>query len=158
MVKPIFVVEDNAKDLELALVALEPCHLATEMHVVRDGEQALHYLFREGRYQNRPADNPAVVLLDVKLPMVDGHEVFRRVRASAALKTIPVAMLTTSHEEVDVVHSYDLRANTYVVKPVEFKDLVAAIEQLGTFWAVVNEPPPGSVRHDPTQRAVPIQK
>jgi CheY-like chemotaxis protein len=84
--------------------------------------------------------------------------VFRRVRASAALKTIPVAMLTTSHEEADVVHSYDLRANAYVVKPVDLKDMVAAIGQLGTFWVVVNEPPPGPVRHDPTQWAVPIQK
>lgn len=152
MVKPILLVEDNAKDLELALVALERCHLANEVHVVRDGEEALHYLFREGHYQDRPAGNPAVVLLDVKLPKVDGHEVLRRVRASAALKTIPVAMLTSSHEEADVVHSYDLRANAYVVKPVEFKDLVTAIGQLGTFWAVVNEPPPGSARYHLPQR------
>lgn len=151
MVKPILLVEDNPKDLELTLVALERCHLANEVHVVQDGEEALAYLFREGPYKDRPAGNPAVVLLDIKLPKVDGHEVLRRIRASAPLSTIPVAMLTSSQEETDVVQSYDLRANAYVVKPVEFKDLVTAIGQLGTFWAVVNEPPPGSARFHPQQ-------
>ena len=147
MVKPILLVEDNAKDLELTLVALERCHLANEVHVVRDGEEAIAYLFREGPYKDRPAGNPAVVLLDIKLPKVDGHEVLRRIRASSQLSTVPVAMLTSSRGEATVVHSYDLRANAYVVKPVEFRDLVTAIGQLGTFWAVVNEPPPGSARY-----------
>lgn len=147
MVKPILLVEDNPKDLELTLVALERSHLANEVHVVRDGEEALEYLFRDGRYSDRPVGNPAIVLLDIKLPKVDGLEVLRQVRASPQLKSTPVAMLTSSEEERDVSQSYELRANAYVVKPVEFKDLLSAVEQIGTFWAVVNEPPPGSARY-----------
>ncbi len=151
MAKPILLVEDNPKDLELMLVALERCNLASDVHVVRDGEEALAYLFREGLYENRQAGNPAVVLLDIKLPKVDGHEVLRRLRGAAQLGKIPVAMLTSSREEADIVRSYDLRANAYVIKPVEFKDLVTVVEQLGTFWALVNEPPPGVADGRPTQ-------
>lgn len=141
MVKSILLVEDNPKDLELTLVALERSQLADKVHFVRDGEQALEYLFREGRYRDRPVGNPAIVLLDIKLPEVDGHEVLRRIRASASLKTIPVLILTSSQEQTDVVQSYKLRTNAYVVKPVEFKDLITAIAKPGTFWAVINDSP-----------------
>lgn len=147
MLKPILLVEDNPTDLELTLIALERCRLGNEVHVVRDGEEALDYLKRQGKFESRPAGNPAVVLLDIKLPKVDGLEVLRVLRTTEGLKQIPVAMLTSSREEKDVEGSYELAANAYVVKPVEFKDLITAISQLGTFWAIVNEPPPGSVRY-----------
>jgi DNA-binding response OmpR family regulator len=146
MLKPILLVEDDARDLELALVALERSQLANEVIVVRDGAQALEYLRREGPFADRPEGNPAVVLLDLKLPKVNGLEVLQAVRGEAALRSLPVVMLTSSQEESDVVRSYELGVNAYVVKPVEFKQFVAAIADLGVFWAVLNEPPPGSLR------------
>ena len=146
MLKPILLVEDNPKDLELTLIALERTHLANEVVVVRDGAQALDYLFSRGSHASRPAGNPAVVLLDLKLPKVDGLEVLRELRASAALKSVPVVMLTSSREEIDLVRSYELGANAFVVKPVEFGQFVEAVADLGVFWAVLNEPPPGSLR------------
>lgn len=146
MLKPILLVEDDARDLELALLALERSQLANEVIVVRDGAQALEYLRREGEFAQRPEGNPAVVLLDLKLPKVNGLEVLQAVRAEAALRSLPVVMLTSSQEESDVVRSYELGVNAYVVKPVEFKQFVAAIADLGVFWAVLNEPPPGSLR------------
>lgn len=146
MLKPILLVEDDARDLELALVALERSQLANEVIVVRDGAQALEYLRREGAFADRPEGNPAVVLLDLKLPKVNGLEVLQAVRSEAALRSLPVVMLTSSQEESDVVRSYELGVNAYVVKPVEFKQFVAAIADLGVFWAVLNEPPPGSLR------------
>ena len=146
MLKPILLVEDNPKDLELTLIALERTHLANEVVVVRDGAQALDYLFARGSYASRPAGNPAVVLLDLKLPKVDGLEVLRELRAAAALKSVPVVMLTSSREEIDLVRSYELGANAFVVKPVEFGQFVEAVADLGVFWAVLNEPPPGSLR------------
>lgn len=146
MLKPILLVEDDKRDLELTLVALERSQLANDVVVVRDGAQALDYLMREGEFAQRPEGNPAVVLLDLKLPKVNGLEVLKAVRASDQLRAVPVVMLTSSQEESDVLRSYELGVNAYVVKPVEFKQFVAAIAELGVFWAVLNEPPPGSVK------------
>jgi DNA-binding response OmpR family regulator len=146
MLKPILLVEDDARDLELTLVALERSQLANEVVIVRDGAQALDYLRREGEHAGRAEGNPAVVLLDLKLPKVNGLEVLRTVRATPELRSMPIVMLTSSHEESDVVASYDLGVNAYVVKPVDFKEFVAAIADLGVFWAVLNEPPPGSTK------------
>lgn len=146
MLKPILLVEDNPKDLELTLIALEKSQLANDVVVVRDGAEALDYLHCRETHQNRIPGNPAVILLDLKLPKVDGLEVLSVIRATAALKSIPVVMLTSSKEEQDLVRSYELGVNAYVVKPVEFGEFVTAIADLGVFWAVLNEPPPGSVR------------
>jgi CheY-like chemotaxis protein len=140
MLKPILLVEDNPKDLELTLIALERSQLANDVIVTRDGVEALDYLF------GRNEGNPAVVLLDLKLPKVNGLEVLQTVRSTESLRSIPVVMLTSSHEESDVLRSYQLGVNAYVVKPVEFKQFVEAIADLGIFWAVLNEPPPGSLR------------
>ena len=146
MLKPILLVEDDPRDLELTLVALERSQLANEVIIVRDGEAALEYLQRSGEYGDRAEGNPAVVLLDLKLPKVNGLEVLQAVRSTEGLRSIPVVMLTSSHEETDVLRSYQLGVNAYVVKPVEFKQFVEAIADLGIFWAVLNEPPPGSLR------------
>lgn len=147
MLKPILLVEDNPNDLELTLIALERSQLANEVIVVRDGAEALDYLHARGEYASREQGNPAVVLLDLKLPKVDGLEVLAEIRAVAALKSIPVVMLTSSREEQDLVRSYELGVNAYVVKPVDFTEFVRAIADLGIFWAVLNEPPPGSHRY-----------
>jgi len=146
MLKPILLVEDDKRDLELTLVALERSQLANEVIVVRDGAQALDYLMREGDFKGRQEGNPAVVLLDLKLPKVNGLEVLQKVRGTGFLRSMPVVMLTSSQEETDVVKSYELGVNAYVVKPVEFKQFVTAIADLGIFWAVLNEPPPGSTK------------
>jgi len=146
MLKPILLVEDDARDLELTLLALERSQLANEVIVVRDGAQALEYLRREGSFEGRGEGNPAVVLLDLKLPKVNGLEVLQAVRGDPTMRSLPVVMLTSSQEETDVVRSYELGVNAYVVKPVEFKQFVSAIADLGVFWAVLNEPPPGSTR------------
>ncbi|MFL6693704.1 MAG: response regulator [Ramlibacter sp.] len=146
MLKPILLVEDDKRDLELTLVALERSQLANEVIVVRDGAQALDYLMREGDFKARQEGNPAVVLLDLKLPKVNGLEVLQKVRGTASLRSMPVVMLTSSQEETDVLKSYELGVNAYVVKPVEFKQFVTAIADLGIFWAVLNEPPPGSTK------------
>jgi CheY-like chemotaxis protein len=146
MLKPILLVEDNPKDLELSLIALERSNLANEVVMVRDGKEALDYLFRRGAYAERQPGNPAVVLLDLKLPKVDGIQVLEKVKAEPSLQSIPVVMLTTSREEKDLVKSYQLGVNAYVVKPVAFKEFIEAIQELGIFWAVVNEPPPGSLK------------
>jgi len=146
MLKPILLVEDDARDLELTLIALERSELANEVVVVRDGAAALDYLKREGEFANRAAGNPAVMLLDLKLPKIDGLEVLEAVRETAELRSLPVVMLTSSHEEGDVVRSYERGVNAYVVKPVEFKAFVSAIADLGVFWALLNEPPPGSTK------------
>jgi DNA-binding response OmpR family regulator len=114
--------------------------------VVRDGEEALDYLHRRGQHQTRQNGNPAVMLLDLKLPKVNGLEVLQQVRSDEKLKMIPVVVLTSSHEERDLVASYKLGANAYVVKPVDFHQFVNAVKELGIFWAVINEPPPGSIK------------
>jgi CheY-like chemotaxis protein len=143
--KRILLVEDNANDIEMILAALEENHLANEVVVVRDGADALDYLYRRGIYKMRAPGNPAVVLLDIKLPKVDGKEVLRQIKSDAALRTVPIVMLTSSREEQDLLGSYNLGVNAYVVKPVDFSEFVQALNKLGLFWAVVNEPPPGSV-------------
>ncbi|SEO19555.1 Response regulator receiver domain-containing protein [Duganella sp. CF517] len=147
MLKPILLVEDNPHDLELTLIALERSQLANEVIVVRDGADALDYLHARGSFASREQGNPAVVLLDLKLPKVDGLEVLAEIRGSATLKSIPVVMLTSSREEQDLIRSYELGVNAYVVKPVDFQEFVRAIADLGIFWAVLNEPPPGSHRY-----------
>jgi CheY-like chemotaxis protein len=144
--KRILLVEDDPKDVELTLAGLTDYNLANEVIVTRDGEEALDYLRRTGKYQTRPHGNPAVMLLDLKLPKVNGFEVLEQVRADENLKMIPVVVLTSSHEERDLVKSYKLGVNAYVVKPVEFHQFVNAVKELGAFWAVVNEPPPGSIK------------
>lgn len=146
MLKPILLVEDNPRDLELSLLALEKSNLANEVVTVRDGKEALDYLFRRGAYADRQQGNPAVVLLDLKLPKVDGIEVLEKIKAEPTLQAVPVVMLTTSREEKDLLRSYQLGVNAYVVKPVVFKEFIEAIRELGIFWAVLNEPPPGSLR------------
>ena len=141
----ILMVEDDPRDVELSLTALAEHNLANEVFVVGDGEEALDYLYQQGKFQGRPSGNPALILLDLKLPRVDGFEVLERIRADDALKLIPVVVLTSSHEERDMVATYRLGVNAYVVKPVEFHAFVNAVKELGMFWAVINEPPPGSV-------------
>jgi CheY-like chemotaxis protein len=138
----ILLVEDDPNDVELTLSALTESHLANEVVVARDGEEALDYLFRRGTYASRGEANPAVMLLDLKLPKVDGLEVLERVKADPHLRAIPVVVLTSSREEQDLVRSYHLGTNAYVVKPVDFHEFVEAVRELGLFWAVVNHPPP----------------
>jgi DNA-binding response OmpR family regulator len=142
----ILLVEDDPKDVELTLTALEEYNLANEVVVVNDGEEALDYLYCRGRFKARAKGSPAVMLLDLKLPKVDGLEVLQKVRGNGSLKFIPVVVLTSSREERDMIASYKLGVNAYVVKPVDFHEFVNAIKELGVFWAVINEPPPGSVR------------
>jgi len=142
----ILIVEDDPKDVELTLTALEEYNLANEVVVTRDGEEALDYLYCRGNFKMRGSENPAVVVLDLKLPKVDGLEVLQQIKADDKLKFIPVVVLTSSREEKDMVASYKLGVNGYVVKPVDFHDFVNAIKELGIFWALINEPPPGSVR------------
>jgi CheY-like chemotaxis protein len=142
----ILMVEDDPKDVELTLTALEEYNLANEVIVTRDGEQALDYLYCRGEYKMRSTGNPAVMLLDLKLPKVDGLEVLKQIKSDGKLRMIPVVVLTSSKEEKDMVASYKLGVNAYVVKPVDFHEFVNAIKELGVFWAVINEPPPGSVR------------
>jgi CheY-like chemotaxis protein len=142
----ILLVEDSARDAELALEALGEHHLANEVVHVRDGAEALDYLYRRGAFADRSNGQPAVVLLDLKMPKVDGMEVLRQMKGDPTLKLIPVVVMTSSREEQDVVNSYHLGVNAYMVKPVQFHEFVEAVKQLGAFWAIVNEPPPGSLR------------
>lgn len=142
MLRPILLVEDNLDDIELTLIALEKSRIANPVVSVRDGVEALEFLRREGQWSSREKINPAVILLDKKLPRLDGHEVLAAIRESDELRRIPVVMLTASREEKDLLRSYDLGVNAYVVKPVEFDDFMGAINDLGMFWAVLNEPPP----------------
>jgi CheY-like chemotaxis protein len=140
--KRILLVEDDPRDVELTLTALAEHHLANEVVVVRDGEQALDYLRRSGSFRLRAPVNPAVVLLDLKLPKLDGVQVLERMREDPALRPIPVVMLTSSREEKDIHRSYERGVNAYVVKPVHFGEFVDSIKELGLFWAVINQPPP----------------
>jgi CheY-like chemotaxis protein len=142
--RTLLLVEDNPNDVELTLSALNEARLANEIIVANDGQQALDYLFRRGRYSGRAAGHPGVILLDLKMPKVDGHEVLRQIRADPELRLIPVVVLTSSREEKDLFESYDNGANSYVVKPVDFEEFITAISKLGVFWALLNEPPPGT--------------
>ena len=144
--KRILLAEDNPKDVELTLTALDEHNLANEVVVVNDGAEALDYLYRRGKFAMRADNDPAVVLLDLKMPKVDGLEVLRTIKKDDKLKTIPLVILTSSREEKDLVESYKLGVNAYVVKPVNFQQFIEAVKEFGAFWAVINEPPPGSVR------------
>jgi len=141
-IKRILLAEDNPNDIELTLTALQESRLANEVEVVHDGAEALDYLFQRGTYAGRSNGLPGVVLLDLKMPRVDGLEVLRQIKSDPAMRHIPVVMLTSSREEKDLVQSYDLGVNAFVVKPVDFAQFVDAIRTLGVFWAIVNEPPP----------------
>lgn len=143
--KRILLAEDSTKDVELTLAALDEHHLANEVVVVNDGAEALDYLYCRGKFKMRTGNHPAVVLLDIKMPKVDGLEVLRTIKKDDTLKTIPVVILTSSREEKDLIESYKLGVNAYVVKPVDFQQFVEAVKELGAFWAIINEPPPGSV-------------
>jgi CheY-like chemotaxis protein len=140
--KHILLAEDNANDLELTLTALRENRVVNEVIVTRDGAEALDYLYRRNSYTDRPTGRPALVLLDLKMPKVDGIEVLRQIKSDPALRTIPVVILTSSREEQDLVRSYNLGVNAYVVKPVDFHEFIDAVKLLGGFWAVVNETPP----------------
>jgi CheY-like chemotaxis protein len=141
----ILLVEDDPKDVEL-MTALEEYNLSNEVVVASDGEEALDYLYYRGKFQRRSGENPAVLLLDLKLPKMDGLEVLEIIKSDENLKMIPVVVLTSSREERDMVKSYKLGVNAYVVKPVDFHEFVNAIKELGVFWALINEPPPGSAK------------
>jgi CheY-like chemotaxis protein len=143
--KRILLVDDSPRDTEMALNALAQHNLANEVVALRDGVETLDYLYRRGPFAERAVGNPAVVLLDLKMPKVDGIEVLRRIKSDPQLKMIPVVVMTSSREEQDVVTSYQLGVNAYIVKPVKFQEFVEAMKLVGAFWAVINEPPPGSV-------------
>lgn len=144
--KRILLVEDNPNDVEMVLDGLNEHNLANEVVVTRDGVEALDYLYRRNEFERREEGNPAVVLLDLKLPRVDGVEVLKVIKTDEHLKYIPVVVLTSSREERDLVESYRLGVNAYVVKPVNFHEFVTAVKQLGIFWAIINEPPPENKR------------
>ena len=140
--KPILLAEDNPRDAELALAAMEEYHLADKVILCHDGAEVLDYLYCRGQFKTRLHGNPAVVFLDLKMPKIDGLEVLRTIKNDQTLRPIPVVMLTSSREERDLVESYALGANAYVVKPVEFHQFLKAVKELGIFWGVINEPPP----------------
>ena len=142
----ILLVEDDPRDVELTLTALEDHKLANEVTVVHDGQEALDYIYRRGQFATRPNENPAVILLHLKLPKVDGLEVLKQIKSDEQLKTIPIVVLTSSQEEQDMLRSYKLGVNAYVVKPVDFHEFITAVKELGMFWAIINQPPPGSIK------------
>lgn len=144
--KRILLAEDNENDVELTLAALGEHNLANEVVVVRDGAEALDYLFGRGKFASHANGLPVVVMLDLKMPKVDGLEVLHQMRSNPDLKHIPVVMVTSSREEQDLVRSYQLGVNAYVVKPVDFQQFAASIKQIGFFWAIINEPPPGALK------------
>jgi CheY-like chemotaxis protein len=143
--KRILLVEDSLNDIELILTSLAENNLGNEVVVVRDGEEALDYIYRRGVFRLRREGNPVVVMLDLKLPKVDGFEVLGRLKSDPSLRVIPVVVLTSSREERDLARCYELGTNAYVVKPIDFHEFVDVIKNLGLFWAIINEPPPGSM-------------
>jgi CheY-like chemotaxis protein len=140
----MLLVEDNQNDVELMLTVLEDSNLAGKVVIARDGVEALDYLFRRGKFATRDEGTPTVVLLDINMPKINGLEVLRQVRADAQLQWLPVVMLTSSRVEQDIIKSYELGANAYVVKPVDFEEYVKVVKEIGNFWSVRNESPPGS--------------
>lgn len=143
--RTILIAEDNPKDVELTLEALGEHNLANNVVVVRDGVETMDYLRSEGKYKLRKSGLPAVLLLDIKMPRMDGIEVLRAVRDDPALRLLPIVILTSSREEKDLITSYNLGVNAYVVKPVDFKDFIQAVKEIGVFWAIINEVPPESI-------------
>lgn len=144
--RSILFVEDDLKDQELMLAALAEENLAATLVFARNGEEALDYLYHRGKYALRMDENPSVVILDLKMPKIDGLEVLRRIRSDPSLKLLPVVFLTSSREEGDLLQGYGLGANAYVVKPVDFREFANRVKQLGVFWALINEPPPGTLK------------
>jgi CheY-like chemotaxis protein len=142
--RPILLAEDNPNDVELTLTALHSLNLANDIVVVNDGAQVMDFLRRQGEFSNRPPLPPAVVMLDLKMPRVDGLEALQQIRADPELRILPIVILTSSREESDVVKGYSLGANAYVVKPVDFDQFISAVSQLGVFWGLINEPPPAT--------------
>lgn len=140
LVRPILYIDDSARDTELSLAALEHHNLANQVVALRDGVEALDYLYRRGSYSDRPDRYPAVVLLDLKMPKVDGLEVLRQIKGDPQLKVIPVVVMTSSREERDLIQSYNLGVNAYVVKPIQFQEFIEAVRVLGAFWGLLNEP------------------
>jgi CheY-like chemotaxis protein len=140
--KNILLVDDSSYDVELTLRALKPYRIINQVDVARDGAEALDYLHCRGMFANRERCNPILTLLDLKMPKVDGIEVLRQIRADSVLKLIPVVLFTSSREEQDIINGYELWANAYIVKPVEFAKFSEAVQQLGLFWSLLNEPPP----------------
>ncbi|MGD9217557.1 MAG: response regulator [Desulfobacteraceae bacterium] len=140
--KRILLVEDDDKDIELTLAALAEHNLANEVAVVRDGVEALDYLYRRESFAQRPAGPPVVIMLDLKMPRMDGVQVLRQIKADDEMRTIPVVVLTSSHESTDLQQCYRLGVNAYVVKPVRFTDFMEAVKQIGVFWTLTNQPPP----------------
>jgi CheY-like chemotaxis protein len=145
--KHILLVEDNPHDVELTLEGLAEYNLANAIQVVVDGEEALDYLYYKGKFAGRINNNPVVIILDLKLPKIDGIEVLRQIKSDENLRRIPVVVLTSSNEESDKVKSYKHGVNAYVVKPISFHEFTNSVRELGIFWAVINEPPPGSLRY-----------
>jgi len=145
-VPAILLAEDNPNDVELTIEALDRHNLANRVAVAHDGVEAMEYLRREGAFSEREPGDPAVVLLDIKMPRKDGLEVLREIRGDSALKRLPVVILTSSREEQDLITSYDLGVNAYVVKPVDFLSFIEAVAHLGVFWALINERPPNGVK------------
>jgi CheY-like chemotaxis protein len=144
--RPILLAEDNPNDVELTLTALRGLKLANEIVVVNDGEEVFDFLYRKNKFATRAAVPPAVILLDLKMPRVDGLEALRRIRADGDMRALPIVILTSSREESDLVKGYQLGANGYVVKPVDFEQFISAVSHLGVFWALVNEPPPAQLK------------
>ena len=138
----ILLVEDNPQDLQLALRALKRACVSNQIEIARDGVEALDYIFCEGPHSHRKVeDSPKVILLDLKLPKVDGLEVLRRIKGDVRTKTIPIVVLTSSKEQCDVVESYQLGVNSYIVKPVNFEQFASAVQELGMYWLLLNQPP-----------------
>lgn len=144
--KLILLAEDDPQDIELTLSALNEHNLANNVHVVRDGVEALDYLYRRGEFAGRPNGNPVLILLDLKMPRMDGMEVLKQLKSDAKMRAIPIVMLTSSRESKDLETCYQLGVNAYVVKPVKFMDFIEAVKEIGIFWALINETPLGSVR------------
>jgi CheY-like chemotaxis protein len=147
-IKHILLAEDDPRDAKLTLAALEEYNLANRVFLVHDGEQVLDYLYCRGNFKERMGGNPIALLLDLKMPKVDGIEVLKTIKSDEKLKTIPIVMLTSSRETPDLEECYEHGVNAYVVKPVDFSEFAKAVKQLGVFWAVVNEPPPNSGREE----------
>ena len=145
----ILLVEDDPRDIELTLTALQEYNLVNDVFVARDGQEALDYLYCRDQFSGRDGSRPAVMLLDLKLPKINGLEVLQQIRSDQELRLLPVVILTSSHEEKDLVRSYELGVNAYVVKPVDFHAFVNAVKDLGVFWAMINEPPPGMMKKSP---------